>query len=635
MNGVLDDWNNWAQAALTAVTVGTFTGWVKAIDAVLGALDQTLPVAQIARGILAAEGISTDGSATANTVLGVRLALSQAGRFQVRVHSPVHLMAVDPLGRRTGRDASGTLQAEIPGALAQAAGPDQPEVLYLPDAPAQYRLLLFGTGSGSYRVEVGEEQAGGIFQTNHSWSETITPATIRSVQLTVSNADTLRASPESDLPEPVRWEMREEDGATVGHLHLASGARVKLRPVLVGADGLPLPVSWQELVWSASDTNVALLQPSESGLEIQAAAAGSTTAQLAGHGLVTNFTVTVTAAPPAVLTLEVSPAVAAPRSVVQLRAHVTDGFNPLSGWTVRFHAPMLSTNPVAAATTGADGRAEATWSLPGGVDGPILLTATLQRPDGFQLTAGRRLGILLPPGSLRGVPAGSATSIPLTEEDGPLTRVDVPANTFPQALQPVAFLEVRPDTSQLPDLSGDWSYAKQPVALTFWDAAQDTPLIPGQAIAVTLDLTNRALARTRVWQLIETNGVASWVPVPNATLGSNGWTFSIQQPGVLALLEDTRPPQLTNTTPAMDATSISRTASILLRFHETVQPGEAWGQWVVRAGTNPVPVAASIQDNTLTLVPQTPWRPGTLHVLSLPAGAVTDQVGNPNAFITF
>lgn len=635
LNGVLDDWDNWAKAALTAVTVGTFAAWVKAIDAVLEVVNQMLPVAQVASGILAAEGISEDGSLTAHTVLGIRFALSQAGRFQVRVHSPVHLMAVDPWGRRTGWDASGTLHAEIPGALAQAAGPDQPEVLYLPDAPAHYRLLLFGTGSGTYRVEVGQEQAGGIFQTNGSWSGTISPGTVRSVQLTVSDSDTIQASPESDLPPPARWELRDENGEPIGHLHLASGGRVRLRPVLVGTDGLPVPVAWEELVWTASPTNVALLHPTESGLDLQAAEAGSTTVQLAGHGLVTNFTVTVTAAPPAVLALDVSPAIAAPGSVIHLQAQVTDGFNGLGGWTVHFHAPLFTTNPVATATTDASGRAEASWSLPAEVTGPMLLTATVLRPDGVRLTAGRRLGVLLRAGSLPGEPVDSATSITLAEENTPLAHVAVPSDAFPQAVQPVGFLEAIPDTTRLPALSGDWAFAKQPIALTFWDAARETSLVPSSPVQFTLNLTNRALEQTRVWQVVETNGSAVWMPVPNVLLSTNGWIFSMAQPGVLALLEDTRPPQLTNTVPVANSTNVSRTAPITLRFHEPIRPGAMWGQWVVQAGTNQIPVQVTLQDHTLTIVPQTPWRPATLHVLSLPTGAVTDLVGNPNETLLF
>jgi hypothetical protein len=85
--------------------------------------------------------------------LALRLPVS-GGRLSFTVHSPVNLLVTDPWGNRVGTLPDGTLVNEIPEAT--YTGPaGEPEAIVIPSPTAgNYRLEIFGTGTGSYRIEI-------------------------------------------------------------------------------------------------------------------------------------------------------------------------------------------------------------------------------------------------------------------------------------------------------------------------------------------------------------------------------------------------------------------------------------------------------------------------------------------------
>ena len=630
VNGVLDDWDGWAKAMMVAVSGGTLAQAVAIADRILQAVEVLMPVVQVVNGVQAVQRIDEDGRLTAATVQGIRFALSQAGRFQVRVHSPVHLMAVDRLGRRSGFDAEGTLYQEIPGAFAQPATGDQPETLYLPDAPSSYRLLVQGIGSGSYQVETVTEQADGGVQTNSVWSGQATANMVRTVPLQVTGTSVSATGAEAPLPTVERLEIWDETGRPVNNLSLASGARIRVRPVWIGTDQMPLPTALTDLQVSVDHTNVLGVQLAGTWWELAAGLAGTTTIRIMQGAQGTNVSVVVTAAPPSVLTLELSPAVAQPGTPIQLAARLTDGFNNLAGWTVRFSAPTLQTNVIATVTTGSDGYARVNWTLPEDLSRSVLLVATLERPDGVVLTAARRVGVPFAAENLPGIPVGSETTLSLQETNRAFeVQVQVPAEAFPGALQPVAFLETMP-TTLFPQPEGDWGLVSLPVSLTLLDAARETEIQANKPFGVLMNLTNRDLSHVHVWRLVTTNGTSLWQPVDAAIRGTHGLEFTLDRSGVVALAADVRPPRVTETQPESGAYFVSRTQALTLRFHEPVVPGSAWTQIRVEVGTHQVPVQTTILADQLIVTPQRIWLPGQQHRLVLPPGTVTDATGNPN-----
>jgi hypothetical protein len=340
--------------------------------------------------------------------------------------------------------------------------------------------------------------------------------------------------------------------------------------------------------------------------------------------------VVVTAAPPSVLTMELSPAVAQPGTPIQLAARLTDGFNNLAGLTVRFSAPTLQTNVIATVTTGSDGYARVNWTLPEVLSRSVLLVATLERPDGVVLTAARRVGVPFAAESLPGIPVGSETTLSLQETNRAFeVQVQVPAEAFPGALQPVAFLETMP-TTLFPQPEGDWGLVSLPVSLTLLDAARETEIQANKPFGVLMNLTNRDLSHVHVWRLVTTNGTSLWQPVDAAIRGTHGLEFTLDRSGVVALAADVRPPRVTETQPESGAYFVSRTQALTLRFHEPVVPGSAWTQIRVEVGTNQVPVQASVDADRLILTPQRAWLPRQSHRLVVPTGAVTDTTGNSN-----
>ena len=630
VNGVLDDWDGWAKAALVALSGGTVAQAVAIADRILQAVEVLLPVVQVVNGVQALQSFDEDGPLTTATVQGIRFALSQAGRFQVRVHSPVHLMAVDGLGRRTGWDAAGTLYLEIPGAFAQPATADLPETLYLPETPAAYRLLVFGTGTGSYQIETVTELSDGRWQTNSFWVGTASTDMLRTVRLEVSDQTVSATGPETALPAGRRLEIWDETGQPISALHLASGARLRVRPVLVGADELPLPTALTNFHLVLGNTNVLTIRSVGTWWEVEGSLAGTTTLGISHGPQATNLSVVVTAAPPSVLTLQLAPAVAQPGTTIQLEAHVTDGFNPLSGWPVRFLIPMHQTNAIVTATTGTDGYARATWSLPMDLARSVLVVATLQRADGLMLTAARRVGLPFDTESLPGTPVNGPTTLTLVETNATLTvQADVPAGAFSGAVQPVAFLETMP-TSLFPEPAGDWGFVSLPVSLTLLDAARDAEILADQPLGILMNLTNRDTSHVYVWRLVENHGTTVWQPIDAVIRGTHGLEFSLDRSGVVVLAADVRPPYVTETQPESGAYFVSRTQALTLRFHEPVVPGSAWTQIRVEVGTNQVPVQTTILADQLIVTPQRIWLPGQRHRLVLPTATVTDATGNPN-----
>jgi hypothetical protein len=634
VNGVIDDWNGWAKATSVAVSGGTLAQGVAIADRILEAVDRLLPVVQVVNGVLAVQSIDEDGAITVATVKGIRFALSQAGRFQVRVHSPVHLMAVDSLGRRTGFDTEGTLYQEIPSAFAHPVMGDQPETIYLPEAPSSYRLLVQGIGTGSYLVEAVTEQADGGFQTNSAWSAQATPNTVRSVPLEVTGQAVSATGAEAPLPVAQRLEIWDDAGRSFNALSLSSGEIVRIRPVLLGEDQFPLPTEPTNFQFTVSNTNALTFRQEGIWWEIAAGLAGTSTLSVSHGSQATNLSIVVTTAPPSVLTLQLSPAVAQPGTTVQLEARVTDGFNNLSGWTVQFLAPTRQTNAIATAITGADGYARATWTLPTDLSESVLVVATLQRPDGLALTAARRVGVPFAAEALPGTPVNSETNLMLVITNGLFTvRVQVPSEAFPDAMQPVAFLETMP-VNLFPQPDGEWGFISDPVSLTLLDAARETEVQANKQFGVIINLTNRDLSHVYVWYLVKTNGTYIWQSIDSAILTTNGLQFNLDQSGVVVLAADVRPPYVTETQPTDGAYFVNRSQPLTIRFHEPVVPGSSWTQIRVEVGTNQVPVQTTIAGDQLIVTPQRIWLPGQQHRLVVPEGTVTDATGNPNYAFT-
>ncbi len=68
----------------------------------------------------------------------------------VEMHSPAHVMLVDPLGRRAGKDGAGTLFQEIPGAIWRDAG--DVESVSAAGLDESWDIVMSGYATGPYTV---------------------------------------------------------------------------------------------------------------------------------------------------------------------------------------------------------------------------------------------------------------------------------------------------------------------------------------------------------------------------------------------------------------------------------------------------------------------------------------------------
>lgn len=634
VNGVIADWDSWAGAALTALTAGTAAAAVQAADKVLHALEALLPVAQLISGLTAAQAIDEDGGITAATVHGIRLALSQAGRFRVRVHSPVHLLAVDAWGRRTGMDAGGNLYAEIPGAWHVAAGVQQPEELWLPASETPYRLLISGTAPGDYRVESGMEMPDGTFRVDSAWGGVAAPGRVRTVSLIVGETEVRAPGAEEPVPPANLLELRDEAGRAVTNLLLGSGGSTRMRPVLLGTDGLPLPEPPQRWEVQISDTNLAVVRQEGTWWELKALRAGTGTLQVSLSNLLATVPLAITSSWPSELSLTATPSTVDPGATVQLTARVSDGFQGLGGWPVRLRTPLWQTNPIDTAITDAQGVAAFLWTVPSGWSGPILWVADVQRPDGVPVTAALRLGSRFPSAQAPGVPVDGAALMDLQDtEAGIRVQINVPPAAFPGAGQPVGFLDIV--SRELPALGGDWQYVAPPVDLTFYDAAAGRLLQPDRPLTLVFGWTNEPPAGSRGWLLVETNGRSMWQEIRGATAVSNGVALTVERAGVVAWVQDLRPPELVGTEPTNGAVDVPRTMPLRLRFHEPVRLGDAAPRVQLVGGDRVVPVRFRVETDEVIIEPAPAWAPLALHRVMLPADALRDEAGNPNAPLTF
>jgi serralysin len=114
--------------------------------------------------------------------------------------------------------------------------------------------------------------------------------------------------------------------------------------------------------------------------------------------------------------------------------------------------------------------------------------------------------------------------------------------------------------------------------------------------------------------------------------GSTAWNFQ-------TTASDTTPPQLLSLTPADDASAVSGSANLVLRFNEPVQAGS--GNIVIRAGAQVLRSIAigdasqvSVAGSTVTIDPAADLPAGAAISVTVDAGALRDAAGNAHAGIS-
>jgi hypothetical protein len=110
---------------------------------------------------------------------------------KVGVHSPVSVVVIDPLGRKSGITAGGTVLAEIPeagyqvavseefGAAGETYSPDEEKgVVILRPVNGTYQVQLVGTGTGPYRLDI-DLLLPGVGPVTTTYSGAVTPGEVK------------------------------------------------------------------------------------------------------------------------------------------------------------------------------------------------------------------------------------------------------------------------------------------------------------------------------------------------------------------------------------------------------------------------------------------------------------------------
>ena len=129
------------------------------------------------------------------------------------VHSPVEMLMIDPLGRRTGYDpATGTKLTENPmshysveepiSSLDPDALPGEPYkqlvIVYPPEG--NYILQIFGTGNGPYTIDLKSTTYDGTANLKTSFTGTATPSLLQTYRITYSSTGEASLSQTNQAP---------------------------------------------------------------------------------------------------------------------------------------------------------------------------------------------------------------------------------------------------------------------------------------------------------------------------------------------------------------------------------------------------------------------------------------------------
>lgn len=91
---------------------------------------------------------------------------------------------------------------------------------------------------------------------------------------------------------------------------------------------------------------------------------------------------------------------------------------------------------------------------------------------------------------------------------------------------------------------------------------------------------------------------------------------------------DTTPPAMCGSQPINNASDVPVNQTITLTFSESIIQGTSFDTIALQAGEVEVPLNVTISRNTLTITPVTDLVYSTTYVLTIPAGAVKDLIGN-------
>ena len=94
---------------------------------------------------------------------------------------------------------------------------------------------------------------------------------------------------------------------------------------------------------------------------------------------------------------------------------------------------------------------------------------------------------------------------------------------------------------------------------------------------------------------------------------------------------DKTAPTVTSSSPAKGATGVSTSSSVVLTFSENIVQGSAFSGITLKKGTSTVSTTKTISGNKLTIKPSSSMSSATTYTVTVPAGAVKDAAGNPNA----
>ncbi len=252
-----------AMLGLSVATSGALTPAAVAVDRISTAVGLVLKAAMILTGLEVMSAIHPEGNYGRPGIAAVRQAFSlKAPALAVRVHSPVRLMVVDTQGRRTGADATGQFYNEIPGAGYWPASDSLEETILLPADIGPFRVIVHGSGSGTYALELLQLDSLGEETVLRRWTGEVSP--LDRWQLVVESPVEAAASATlQSLPEAtdlfVMLAGQRQDSVQVG-----LGLSVTLEAVATYGDTtLTLPAT--NVQWSVSDTIAAVMATERPG----------------------------------------------------------------------------------------------------------------------------------------------------------------------------------------------------------------------------------------------------------------------------------------------------------------------------------------------------------------------------------
>lgn len=463
-----------------------------------------------------------------------------ARAVSVVAFSPVHIMAVDRLGRRVGIDGQGMGYSEVPGAAYLPAGelpmPDGEqgqtvsphETLVLPLEHAPYTILVWGTGEGSYTIKVtaAGEQAP---QELATVSGTAQPGSLQLVSLAAGDGPVVQLGQPQDFSQDLAAGLAVygRDGRVDGPLSLTAGEAITLKAYLQGRGGETVPPG--EVTWESSAPETASIEPLPDGTAVvRAGRAGEATITVRAGSRSATVVVNVTAGRPAQVQVEAVgqlPVTAGDQACV--RAQVLDaGLNPVPGVTVTFLA-FGNETAVGQAASGQDGRTQTVcFTTPPTAGGPEVVQGVVLQ-DG-EVTASGRATLTVAP-SIQGAgswPERTGGRVEIRHGDELVGYIDVPAGALAAATAPLLSGTVVDEPTGVP-AAPQGKRLLRVVAVSLLDLATGEPITPSSSLHLAL------LGEGNGLELARASGT-TWQALPGQPV-AGGMAADIDGPGTYAL----------------------------------------------------------------------------------------------------